>query len=342
MPSHATHPEHGPHPDSTSRMTLLTQTQHAQAAQAHRSLTSTTESIHTVTMHGYGLSTAICASLSTIPINWEELQVATATDPTMRDLEFAIEEGPPDKRHMLPASIREYYPIIQDLTTIDGVLCYGERLIIPSSLRPTCLATLHGAHQGTSGMTARATSSLYWPGMSTDISRTRNQCSTCNQNAPSQPAMPSTTPEEPEYPFQHICADYFHHEGSAYLVLVDRYSGWPIVAPAQGGATGLASTLRETFATFGIPTTLTSDGGPEFASHSTRELLASWGVQHRTSAAYNPHANNRAETAVKTVKRLIAGNTGPIPQHQLLQSSPMLPERPEPRHQDVPGRMSIR
>ena len=123
--------------------------------------------------------------------------------------------------------------------------------------------------------------------------------------------MPSTTPEEPEYPFQHICADYFHHEGSAYLVLVDRYSGWPIVAPAQNGATGLTSTLRETFATFGIPTTLTSDGGPEFASHSTRELLSSWGVQHRTSAAYNPHANNRAETAVKTMKRLIAGNTGP-------------------------------
>ncbi len=269
-------------------------------------VTSTTETIHTVT--AYQLQSVLPYPQS--PSTGKN-QVATATDPTMRELEFVIEEGPPDKRHMLPASIREYYPIIQDLTTIDGVLCYGERLIIPSSLRPTCLTALHAAHQGTSSMTARATSSLYWPGMTTDISKTRNQCNICNQNAPSQPAMPSTTPEEPEYPFQHICADYFHHEGSAYLVLVDRYSGWPIVAPAQNGATGLTSTLRETFATFGIPTTLTSDGGPEFASHSTRELLSSWGVQHRTSAAYNPHANNRAKTAVKTMKRLIAGNTGP-------------------------------
>ncbi len=50
---------------------------------------------------------------------------------------------------MLPASIREYYPIIQDL---DGVLCYGERLIIPSSLHPTCLAALHAAHQGNSNI----------------------------------------------------------------------------------------------------------------------------------------------------------------------------------------------
>ena len=35
------------------------------------------------------------------------------------------------------------------------------------------------------------------------------------------------------------------------------------------------------------------------------------GVFHRMSSAYNPHANCRAETAVKTTKRLIAGNTGP-------------------------------
>jgi len=31
--------------------------------------------------------------------------------------------------------------------------------------------------------------------------------------------MPSVTPMEPEYPFQHLCADFFHHEGVTYLVL---------------------------------------------------------------------------------------------------------------------------
>ena len=101
------------------------------------------------------------------------------------------------------------------------------------------------------------------------------------------------------------------HEGSAYLVLVDRFSGWPIVSQASSGATGLTQVLRETFATFGIPSTLTTDGGPEFTAHATRDLLTSWGVHHRTSSAYHPHANNRAETGVKTVKRLIAGNTDP-------------------------------
>ncbi len=94
-------------------------------------------------------------------------------------------------------------------------------------------------------------------------------------------------------------------------MIVDRYSGWPIVTPAAKGATGLANVLRETFASYGIPDTITTDGGPEFAAHSTRELLANWGVRHRLCSAYNPHSNNRAETAVKSMKRLIAGNTGP-------------------------------
>ncbi len=123
--------------------------------------------------------------------------------------------------------------------------------------------------------------------------------------------MPSTTPIEPEYPFQHLCADYFHHEGASYLVLVDRYSGWPIVTKVADGASGLITVLRDTFSAYGIPETLTSDGGPEFAAHATRDFLKSWSVHHRIASAYYPHGNCRAEVAVKSTKRLIAGKTGP-------------------------------
>ena len=257
------------------------------------------------------LQLALCSAISSIPISWEQLQVATSSDPSLQDLMFCIEEGTPTDRSSLPASIQSYSTVLGDLSIVDDVICMGERIVIPLSLRPTCLEALHAAHQGISGMTAHAKSSIYWPGITPDIKAMRERCPTCNSNAPSQPPMPSITPIQSEYPFQHICADFFHHEGSAYLVLVDRYSGWPVVSPASNGAKGLAATLIDTFSTFGIPTTLTSDGGPEFSSQTTLELLTSWGVIHRVSSAYFPHANNRAETGVKTIKTLIAGNTGP-------------------------------
>ena len=59
------------------------------------------------------------------------------------------------------------------------------------------------------------------------------------------------------------------------------------------------------FATFGVPETLSSDGGPEFTATATKDFLDRWGVKHRLSSAYHPQSNGRAEVAVKKVKRLL-------------------------------------
>ena len=143
--------------------------------------------------------------------------------------------------------------------------------------------------------------------MREDLENMRKTCEECMENQPSQAREPPRAPEAPTYPFQHVHSDYFHLGGKVYLLIVDAFSSWPIVYEATrgGSADELKEKLMECFSTYGIPEQLTSDGGPQYTSHLIRDFLRSWGVKHRICSAYNPHANMRAETGVKSMKRIL-------------------------------------
>lgn len=125
--------------------------------------------------------------------------------------------------------------------------------------------------------------------------------------------MPPYEPHIPTTPFEAICSDYFFYKGHYYFIAADRLSGWTEqsrVRPgtSESGASGLIASLRTLFSTFGVPSELTSDGGPEFSAKSTNDFLERWGVKHRISSSYLPSSNGRAELAVKSTKRLLMDN----------------------------------
>ena len=257
------------------------------------------------------MATSMASALYDIKcVTWDQIREATASDEFMCNLQHLIEIGFPESRHDMPPGLHDFFGLRDGLHMFDNVLLYNNRIVVPRSLRPKILESLHSAHQGISSMTARAESSVFWPGITASIRELRENCRKCDQIAPSHPCPPPTPPRVPKYPFQLICADFFHHSGSMYLVIVDRYSNWPIVEPADKGSKGLITCLRRTFVTYGISEELTSDGGPEFTAHETRKFLSNWGVQHRLTSVAYPHANSRAELGVKSMKRLLVDNTG--------------------------------
>ena len=118
--------------------------------------------------------------------------------------------------------------------------------------------------------------------------------------------------QHPDYPFQQVASDYFQAGGYHYLVIVDRFSGWPTVffcGSSTGSSRQLQEWLRQFFATYGIPEELASDGGLTYMSYETQKFLSDYGVKHRLSSVAFAQSNKRAELGVKSMKRLIRENT---------------------------------
>ncbi|XP_063970128.1 uncharacterized protein K02A2.6-like [Lytechinus pictus] len=63
--------------------------------------------------------------------------------------------------------------------------------------------------------------------------------------------------------------------------------------------------LKHHFGRYGVPDIIVSDNGPLFSSRDFAELAKELGVEHNTISPYNSKANGKAESAVKTAKRLL-------------------------------------
>ena len=99
--------------------------------------------------------------------------------------------------------------------------------------------------------------------------------------------------------------DYFHFDGSEYLVVTDYYSKMPIIRriPAfQCNASKTTSVLKELFAEHGIPEVHCPDNDLQFSNALFTKFATDWKFDDNTSSPRNPRGNGQAEAAKKTVK----------------------------------------
>ncbi|VDI05204.1 Hypothetical predicted protein [Mytilus galloprovincialis] len=130
------------------------------------------------------VAAATCALNAVITVvTWNMVREATASDPTFVNLIRQLEAGFPEDYKELPTDLRPYHRFASSLCTVDGVVLMGQRIVIPPALRKPVLNALHAAHQGVSAMRARAMDSVYWPEITVDIARVRDQCVHCHQMA---------------------------------------------------------------------------------------------------------------------------------------------------------------
>ena len=244
-------------------------------------------------------------------VTWKVLQEESKKSEICQQLIKMISDGMPEEKESWHRDLWQYYSWRKQLLVMEGVILCGDRPLIPAGLRAQVLDILHAGHAGTSSMQARTTQAMFWPGMSQDIAERRAGCRECTYRAPSQPAQQPQAPTVPDHPFSHVCMDFFHLDGY-YLAVCDRFSNWLSVFKFRKDDTkAVISMLRQYFARYGIAKEISTDGQRTLCSAEMEDFLARWGVRHRISSAYHPHANKHAEVAVKQVKRLVEGNLGP-------------------------------
>ena len=233
----------------------------------------------------------------------QELQDHAKRDDTYQQLKEVILQGFPDHKNQLPERLRQYW----ELSIEDDIILHGCRLLIPIAMRKKILECLHSSHQGIVRTKQRARLALYWPGMDKDIENITAACTQCQDHLPSNHKEPLQAKPKPARPYQETAADLCFHAGKNYLVWVDCYSDWPIIAPLDKDttATRITTVSTEIFSQTAVPDIVWTDGGPQFTSKRFQDFLHQWGIIHRKSTPHYPQSNGKAEATVKAMKKIL-------------------------------------
>ena len=78
----------------------------------------------------------------------EEIKEETAKDPGLKKVMKCIIEGWPNSKDNIPDEAISYWSFREELSTINGIVFKGERLLIAEVMRKKVLEQLHQAHMG--------------------------------------------------------------------------------------------------------------------------------------------------------------------------------------------------
>ena len=240
--------------------------------------------------------------LSNSPVTANDIRTWTRRDQELSRVLQYVQQGWPSEGD---PGLEPYSSRRLELSSFDGCVLWGSRVVIPPSCRQAVLMELHEGHPGITRMKSLARMYVWWPGINADIEKSVRLCRECQQVQSSPPVAPLHPWKWPTRPWARLHVDFAGpFEGKYILVTVDAHSKW-IEASCTSSTTSSAvmDVLRPLFARFGVPETVVTDNGPGFVSQEFEHFLRSNGIHHPTSAPYHPASNGLAERAVQTVKR---------------------------------------
>ena len=235
-----------------------------------------------------------------------EIKKATESDDEMKLLKSIIINGWPGDKLQLPPEVLPYFSIRDELSVQDGIIFRGERAVIPAELRNVLKEKIHSSHLGIEGCLRRAREAIYWPNMNADMKDYISKCSLCRSTSDCQQKETMMPHDIPDRPWAKVGVDLFSLNNRDYLITVDYYSNfWEVDNLSSTESISVIRKLKAHFARYGIPDVVMSDNGPQFSSERFAKFAETWEFQHDTSSPGHSQSNGKAESAVKTAKKLM-------------------------------------
>ncbi|XP_039303912.1 uncharacterized protein K02A2.6-like [Solenopsis invicta] len=254
-------------------------------------------------------------NMEKLPITYKEIRIATARDKVLSKVLSFINNKWPGAIEKEEEELQSYFKKREELTTHQGIIIWGLRVIIPKVLREKLLKNLHETHAGIVRMKALARQFIWWPNMDKEIEELARSCTNCCSNRPDPPSAPLHPWQFPEKPWQRLHIDLAGPlQNRMFLIIMDAHTKWPEVYDMKTDTTSkkVIEKLRDSFVRFGIPEQIVSDNGRQFISAEFQRFCKNNGIRHTTSSVYHPRTNGEAERFVQTFKKAVHNSEGDL------------------------------
>ena len=212
----------------------------------------------------------------------------------------------------IPEHLHPYWCFRDELTILDGLIIKGNRVVIPTSMRPATLNRLRDAHQCVTSMLQRARRTVHWRKLQDDITDMVHKCDECQRHGNKKP-KPLERQFSATRPMEILGMDLVDFRGKHALVTVDYFPGFLTYVPLESETTETATrVLNNIFRKFELPEKMISYNGPCFRSNNFRRFCDQLDIGHVTSSPYYHQSNGRAERAVATIEQILKKSASDI------------------------------
>ena len=245
----------------------------------------------------------IVESQTPYSITVDQIKECSSKDPTIKTIIQYV------KSNNWQTKLQPYYGLRFQLTVHDDILLKDHQIVVPTALRSTVLEIAHRQHLGITKTKSLLHTKVWWPGLHTDVERAVQHCHACQVVTPEkhqyQPLQPTPTPSK-NFEFVAIDIKGPLPSGDNIIVLIDYKSKYPVVTITKSiTSENIIKYLDQIFSTYGYPSTLLSDNGPQFVSQTFENYLKARNINHRRSSPYWPSANGEVERFNRTITKTI-------------------------------------